>query len=62
MFYRNRIHSVCNCYAHPYPIRMHYAGQQIRRGRLVHVMYCPVSGIERHYIYLLGGRIVKRVA
>jgi len=49
--YRPRIQSVCNCSAHLFPVRMRYAGQQWRNGRLVHVLYCPVSGVERYYIY-----------
>lgn len=57
--YRPRIHTICNCSAHVFPIRMRYVGQHFRRGRRVHVMACPVSGIERHYI---RGRAIKRVA
>lgn len=59
--FRPHIHSVCNCSAHLFPVRMHYIGEQVRRGRWVHVMICPISGIERHYIYLRGRRI-RRVA
>lgn len=58
--FRPHIHSVCNCSAHLFPVRMRYAGQRVRLGRWVHVMYCPVSGFERYYVYI--GRRIRRVA
>jgi hypothetical protein len=64
IMFRPRIHTVCNCRAHPFPLAMRYAGQQVRGGRWVHVMYCPVSGMERHYIYVHSrfGSPILRVA
>lgn len=48
---RRHIHTVCNCRAHLFPVPMRYGGQRWWYGRRVHVMYCPVSGIERYYVY-----------
>lgn len=48
---RRKIHSVCSCAAHLFPVRMRYGGKRWLRGNVVHVMYCPVSGRERYYVY-----------
>jgi hypothetical protein len=40
---------------------MRYGGQRWWYGRRVHVMYCPVSGIERYYVYA-GRNRIRRVA
>ena len=52
--FRRRIESICNCGAHVFPVRMRFGGKQFRNGDLVYVMYCPVSGINRGYIYVRG--------
>jgi len=52
--YRRHIHAVCNCSAHFGPVRMRYGGYKYRRGMRVHVMYCPFSGLEQHFIYRFG--------
>ena len=57
--FRPRIHSTCNCSAHIFPVPMRYIGEQVRRGRWVHVMICPLSGRERHYVYIHGRRITR---
>lgn len=49
--FRQHIHSVCNSGLHPFPVTMRFLGTRIRYGRLVYVMYCPVCGNERFYIY-----------
>lgn len=59
--FRPRIRTICNCSAHLFPVRMRFGGTRNRYGRLVYVMYCPVSGLERIYIYTRFGRI-RRVA
>ncbi len=59
--YRRRIHSICNCSAHLFPVQMRYAGYRRRYGHWVHVMVCPVSGRERYYRYDCFNRI-RRVA
>jgi len=55
---RPYIYSICNCSAHVHPIAMRFAGKQVRFGRRVYVMYCPASGMERHYIWRYG-RIIR---
>jgi hypothetical protein len=55
---RPYIHTICRCSTHAIPLPMHFAGRHIRFGRRVYVMFCPVSGIERHYIYRYG-RIIR---
>jgi len=59
--FKPRIHSICNCGVHLFPVRMRYRGERRRGGWWVHVMRCPVCGREKHYVYLRG-RIIKRVA
>jgi len=55
---RRRIEAVCNCHAHPFPLRMAYGGRKWWDGLQVHVMYCPVSGVERYYVYDRNGYII----
>ena len=57
--YKRHIHAVCNCSAHLFPVRMRYGGRRwwsdYRWGtHLAYVMYCPVSHVERIYIYVRG--------
>ena len=60
--YRKKIHSVCNNWTvHPFPVARKYDGIQWRNGQRVHVLYCPVCGSERCYVYAHGNRI-RRVA
>lgn len=56
-----RIHTICNCSAHMFPVSMRYGGRRWWNGRLAYVMYCPVSHIERIYIRA-GYRGFRRVA
>lgn len=58
--FRRRIHSTCNRVVHPFPISMRYGGSRFWRGMRVHVMYCPVCGRQRYYVY--RGWEIKRVA
>jgi len=59
--FRRRISATCNCPWHPFPVRMKYAGTTRWRGRLVHMMYCPVCGCRRLYDYVTAWRY-RRVA
>jgi hypothetical protein len=42
---------------HAFPVEMRYGGRQWRFGREVHVMYCPVCGAEKYFIYTAFGAI-----
>lgn len=55
---RPYIQTICRCSSHVFPLPMSFAGRQVRFSRLVYVMFCPVSGIERHYI-IRYGRIIR---
>lgn len=58
--FRKRIYSICNCSAHLFPVHMRFRGTRIWYGQVVYVMYCPISGLERCYIY--RGNRIRRVA
>ena len=60
--FRKKIRSICdNPRRHPFPVHMRYSGTGWWGSRRVHVMYCPVCGQQRYYIYTFTGRI-RRVA
>jgi len=59
--FRRHIRSICNRGGHPFPVNMVYGGTRYWNGLQVHVMYCPVCGLRRHYVYTQFGRI-RRVA
>jgi hypothetical protein len=51
---RQRIHSVCYCKYHLFPVNMRYGGRRWRYGVLAHMMYCPVCRKKRYFVYING--------